>query len=145
MSDDKTKVSEPVEAADVDSPTPKGPKQTSAKSAGAKPAKATIAHDAVVGAGDTDPIRYSSAKPSQNHKVLTVLHIQRRLVQEGFHEAEASGGGDYDIHTQRSVSQYQESIGAEPTGVLTRDQFAELFAEDPNVTVDIDTHFDHTI
>lgn len=144
MSDDKTKVSEPVEAAEVNSPTPKGPKQTSAKSAGAKPSKA-IAHDAVYGAGDTDTIRYSSAKPSQNHKVLTVLHIQRRMVQEGFHEAEASSGGDYDELTRRSVAQYQESIGAEPTGVLTRDEFAELFDGDPNVTVEIDTPFDHEV
>lgn len=144
MSDDKTKVSESVEATE-DSPAPKEPKQTSAKSAGAKPTKAKIAHDSVVGAGDTDPIRYSSAKPTANRKVLTVLHLQRRLVAEGFHEANSSSGGHYDANTRRAVEQYQESLGAEATGVLTRDQFADLFEGDPNVTVEVDTPFDHTI
>lgn len=150
MSDDKTtsKISEPVEAADTDAPAPKEPKQTSAKSVGAKPAKAKIAHNAVVGAGDTDIVLYSKAHvpgPKENRKSLTVLHIQRRLMDEGFPEAASAPGGHYEALTTRAVSQYQEKLGAEPTGVLTREQFVNLFNDDPNVTVQVDTHFDHTV
>lgn len=130
------------------SPAPKEPKQTSAKSAGAKPAKAKIAHNAVVGAGDTDPVLYSKARVpgrTENRKSLTVLHIQRRLMDEGFPEAASAPGGQYEALTTRAVSQYQESIGAEPTGLLTREQFADLFEGDPNVEVMIDTHYDHAV
>ena len=153
MSDDKTpKLSEAAESktapTDLEpvSPAPKEPKQASAKSVGAKPAKAKIAHDAVVGAGETDTVAYSKAKvpgPKDNRKSLTVLHIQRRLMAEGFAEAASAPGGAYDILTQRSVAQWQEREGYDVTGVLTRDQFDELFEGDPNVTIVQDSHEDH--
>jgi len=152
MSDKTPEISEPVklkaEVSVPDSPAPKEPKQTSAKSVGAKPAKAKIAHNAVVGAGDTDPVLYSKARvpgPRENRKSLTVLHIQRRLMDEGFNEAASAPGGHYEALTTSAVTKYQESIGAEATGVLTREQFADLFQDDPNVSVSIDTHEDHTV
>lgn len=154
MSEDKSKNSdtpEPIKAEEVSahvSPAPKEPKQASAKSVGAKPARAKIARNAVVGAGATDPVIYSKARvpgPTEGRKSLTVLHIQRRLMDEGFAEAASAPGGQYDVLTQRAVSQYQESIGAKPTGVLTREQFANLFDGDPNVTVTLDTYYDHTV
>lgn len=153
MSDDKTpEISETEEpTATVSdpkpvSPAPKEPKQTSAKSVGAKPAKAKIAHNAVVGAGDTDPILYSKARvpgPRENRKSLTVLHIQRRLMDEGFAEAASAPGGNYEVLTTNAVRKYQTKLGAEPTGVLTREQFVGLFEGDPNVTLQLDTHYDH--
>lgn len=155
MSDDKSPKNsddEPVELKAVvsvpDSPAPKEPKQSSAKTVGAKPAKAKIAHNAVVGAGDTDTVAYSKARvpgPRENRKSLTVLHIQRRLMDEGFAEAASAPGGHYETLTTRAVTQYQKSLGAEPTGVLTREQFSGLFEDDPNVTVNIDTHYDHQV
>jgi peptidoglycan hydrolase-like protein with peptidoglycan-binding domain len=150
MSDDKTPKLSDAKASDTEpvSPAPKEPKQTSAKSAGAKPAPAKIARDSVVGAGETDPVHYSKArKPgrNENRKSLTVLHIQRRLMAEGFAEAASAPGGAYEVLTERAVAQYQESRGYEPTGVLTRGQFAELFEGDPNVTVVQDWHEDHAV
>ena len=75
------------------SPSPVEPKQTSAKSAGARPAK-VIAHDAVVGDGETDPVFYSKAKvpgPKENRKSLTVLHVQRRLTAEILNRTDLTG------------------------------------------------------
>lgn len=132
-------VNEPV------SPEPKEPKQTSAKSAGAKPATRKIAPGQVVGSGETDPIKYSSAKPSWQRKVLTVLHVQRALAELGFSEASSSPGGTYDALTRSAVSKYQASLGEAETGVLTRDQFAALFEGDPNVDVAMDSHEDHAV
>lgn len=134
-----------------DKPTPKTsvspaveePKQTSAKSAGAKPTKRVIAHNAVVGGGETDLIKYSSAKPSHKKKVLTVLHVQRALMDRGYAEAISAPGGWYEELTTRAVQAYQHDRDEEPTGKLTREQFADLFEDDPNVTVQMDTHADH--
>jgi peptidoglycan hydrolase-like protein with peptidoglycan-binding domain len=137
MSDTKPKNS--VSSADEE------PKQTSAKSAGAKPAPRKIAHNAVVGADDTDPIKYSSAKPSKQKRVLTVLHIQRRLADEGFSEAASAPGGSYEALTVSAVKKYQASLGQPESGVLTREQFTDLFRGDPNVTLHLDTHADHEV
>jgi peptidoglycan hydrolase-like protein with peptidoglycan-binding domain len=149
------KTSEAAEAREKASKTPTAPisvstpdeepKQTRAKSVGAKPATRKIAPGSVVSGDDTDPIKYSSAKPGPRKRVLTVLHIQRRLAEEGFAEAASAPGGTYEALTSRAVVAYQRSRGETPTGVLTRKQFAELFRGDPNVTVSIDTHADHEV
>lgn len=136
MTDDKTPKTS-VSSADEE------PKQASAKPAGAKPAARKIAHDAVVGAGETDLIKYSSARPSSQKRVLTVLHIQRRLMDLGFSEAASAPGGRYEALTESAVRKYQESLGEAATGLLTRDQFAALFEGDPNVEVFQDTPADH--
>lgn len=146
MSDDKTpKTSAAKPAPKTVSPEPEEPKQTSAKSAGAKPATREIAPGQVVGSGDTDTIRYSSAKPSSLKKVLTVLHVQRALAELGFSEAESAPGGQYEALTTSAVRKFQASRDEDETGLLTRDQFAYLFEGDPNVTVEMDTHEDHAV
>lgn len=109
------------------------------------PAKRTIAHNAVIGNGDTDTIRYSSAKASKQKKVLTVLHVQRALMDRGYAEAISAPGGWYEALTTRAVQAYQRDRTEDATGVLTREQFADLFEGDPNVTVELDTHEDHAI
>lgn len=148
MTDDK-KLTAKAKPADTEpvSPSPVEPKQTSAKPAGARPAK-VIAHDAVVGDGETDPIYYSKARVpgrTENRKSLTVLHIQRRLTAEGFAEAQSAPGGAYEVLTTRAVTQWQEARGDDATGVLTREQFDALFEGDPNVTVHQDSHEDHAV
>jgi peptidoglycan hydrolase-like protein with peptidoglycan-binding domain len=80
---------------------------------------------------------------TENRKSLTVLHIQRRLTDEGFSDAQSAPGGRYEALTTRAVSLWQESRKEPATGVLTREQFADLFEGDPNVTVTIDSHEDH--
>lgn len=128
-------------------PDTKEPKPTRAKSAGAKPAAASIAPYAVVGAGPTDTILYSVAHPptpTGPRKVLTVHHLQRRLGELGYPEAFADIDGRYGDLTKRAVADWQEAQGAERTGLLTRDQFKAVFEGDPNVTVVLDTHADHS-
>ena len=145
MTDDNIK---PLEEPDPEisvSPPDEEPKQTRAKSAGAKPATRKIAPGNVVSGGDTDPIKYSSARPSKARKVLTVLHIQRRLAEEGFADAQSAPGGYYEALTTRAVSLWQESRKEPVTGVLTREQFSDLFEGDPNVDVSLDTAFDHEV
>lgn len=148
MTDDKTpakpKASPKISVSSPD----EEPKQASAEPAGAKPTTAPIARDAVVSGGETDPIFYSKAKvpgPTEGRKSLTVLHIQRRLAALGFTEAASSPGGRFDALTTSAVRRYQETLGDEVTGVLTRDQFEGLFKDDPNVTVTQDTSFDHSV
>jgi peptidoglycan hydrolase-like protein with peptidoglycan-binding domain len=146
MSDDKTP--EAVEPEISVSSPDEEPKQASAKPVGAKPARRKIARNAVVGGGETDPVLYSKARVPgrmENRKSLTTLHIQRRLAEEGFPEAASAPGGHYEALTTRAVASWQESRKEPATGVLTRDQFADLFEGDPNVTVSIDTHADHQI
>jgi len=142
MSDDKTTPETSV------SPSNEEPKQTSAKSAGAKPAKRKIAHNAVVSGGDTDPIVYSKARkpsPTGNRKSLTVLHVQRALADLGYADAQSAPGGRWEALTERAVTLWQADRGDTVTGVLTREQFADLFEGDPNVDVTIDTAFDHEV
>ncbi|UVG35087.1 hydrolase [Microbacterium phage Cece] len=145
MADNKTTAAKAKAKTSV-SPEPEEPTQESATAGGAEPAARVIAHNAVVGAGDTDTIHYSKARvpgPTEGRKSVTVLHIQRRLADEGFSEAASAPGGRYEALTTLAVSKYQESLGAEPTGVLTRAQFEELFRDDPNVSLVQDTVADH--
>lgn len=128
-------------------PATEEPKQTGAKSVGAKPATRKIAPSAVVSAGATDPVTYSKARvpgPRENRKSLTVLHIQRRLAEEGYAEAASAPGGHYEALTSNAVRKFQSYLGAEETGTLTREQFEVLFQDDPNVTVVMDTIADHS-
>jgi peptidoglycan hydrolase-like protein with peptidoglycan-binding domain len=74
-----------------------------------------------------------------------VLHVQRALADLGYAEAASSPGGQYDALTRNAVVKYQISRGEAQTGILTRDQFTALFEGDPNVTVEVDTHEDHSV
>jgi len=74
-----------------------------------------------------------------------VLHVQRRLAEEGFADAASAPGGRFEALTARAVTLWQKSRGEAATGVLTREQFADLFDGDPNVTVTIDTIEDHQV
>ncbi|UDL15832.1 hypothetical protein QEH42_gp126 [Microbacterium phage Pumpernickel] len=126
---------------------PKEPKQTRAKSAGAKPATAPVAPYAVVGSDPTDSVAYSAAKPPSRNgsrKSLTVHHLQRRLKELGHTDAYADRDGAYGTLTEASVKAWQEEQGYEATGLLTREQFAEVFDGDVNVTVVQDTIADHS-
>ncbi len=152
--DDKTPEAKPVKKATPATvkksvaPEPVEPKQESASPVGAEPVTRNIAPGAVIGPGATDDVVYSKARvpgPTEGRKSLTVLHIQRRLAEEGFAEAASAPGGRYEALTTRAVQAYQSTLGAEVTGVLTRGQFEELFRGDPNVTVTVDTHVDHQV
>lgn len=120
------------------SPDSKSPsKRQPRKEAEAPTAKAVIESPRghVVGGDETDPVYESKLVADPNkRKSLTVHHVQRRLVDVGYHEAAAGIDGQYDVHTQRAFEAWQSDNGFDP-GPATFDQFQELFNGDPNVTV----------
>ena len=106
-----------------------------------KPVPAPIAAPAprhVYGKGVKDDVLYSRVRDTtQTRKSLTIKHLQRRLVELGFTEAGADRDADFGLLTERSVHQWQEKQGAEPS-VLTPEQFSAIFEGDPNVNVVLD-------
>lgn len=125
----------------------KEPTQDSADpAASAEPAVVPSAPNAAVGGTAVDSIRYSAAKPTPKNgprKSLTVYHVARRLYEHG--HTEAWSEGIYGNLTRASVSNWQAERGDEPTGILTRKQFEDLFKGDPNVEVVLDTIGDHPV
>lgn len=112
----------------------------------AKPAEAKPKAYAAVSGAEVDPIAYSRAVPVGStgpRRSLTVYHVQRRLYELGFVEGWSETA--YRQLTRNSVSAFQESRGENATGVLTRQQFQDLFKDDPNVSVLMDTVADNPI
>jgi len=96
---------------------------------------------AVVGRGETDQVLYSRAVPlerAKTRKSLTIHHLQRRLAELGYPEAGADLDGRWGALTGRAVEAWQADAGHEVTGDLTKEQFAEIFSDDINVTVVLD-------
>jgi|SRR6187431_1323444 len=124
----------------------KEPKQTRAKSAGAKPETAPVAPYAVFGGGTTDPVLYSRTRPpkrGEGRNVLSVVQLQRKLQELGHNDARADKGGYYGAGVTRAVAAWQASKDHAVTGVLTREEFAELWEGDVNVDALVDTPADH--
>jgi len=126
-------------------PETKEPKQESvAPAAKAEPAAASTTPYAAVSGNGADTIYYSAAKPAGRNgprRSLTVYQVQRRLYELGF--VEGYSETRYGVLTLRSVSQWQSDKGYETTGVLTREQFTELFKGDVNVDAVVDTPTDN--
>lgn len=125
----------PAEADNSMSPEPTPEKKPARKKA--TPAKPY----AVVGRGETDPVLYSRAVKADNAKTrksLTIHHLQRRLKELGHPEAYADIDGLWGALTTRSVEAWQKEAGHPVTGDLSPEQFAEIFADDINVTVVLD-------
>lgn len=114
--------------------------------ASAEPAVVSSTPNAAVSGAAVDPILYSRAVPTPKNgprKSLTVYHIARRLYEHG--HTEAWSETIYGPLTRSSVAAWQLDRGDEPTGILTRAQFRDLFKGDPNVNVQIDTIADHPL
>lgn len=129
-----TEDTQPLDTADIPSPkstTRARKKSTPSKGDPSKPGQA-------VSGAPRDPVVFSRAVPeseAKTRKSLTVHHLQRRLTDLGYVEANSDINGRYGALTARSVEQWQADHGYESTGRLTPEQFAELFKGDPNVTV----------
>ena len=136
-------------ASKISAPEPetKEPRQESvAPAAKAEPAAATPTPYAAVSGKGADPIAYSAAVPADRNgprRSLTVYHVQRRLYELGYRDGYSET--PYGKLTRHSVSQWQNSRGEEPTGVLTRAQFTDLFDGDYNVSTTLDLATDHQI
>jgi peptidoglycan hydrolase-like protein with peptidoglycan-binding domain len=92
---------------------------------------------AVVGGADTDGVYLTRAvfKNMNNKRSLTVHHIQRRLKEWGFKDAYSDRDGFYGDRTKKSVTEFQESLGLEVTGLMNAETMTRLFEGDTNVTV----------
>lgn len=99
----------------------------------AKPAP--VSH--VVTNADADPVYLASCVYQNKYarKSLTVHHLQRRLVELGYTDAEGDKDGWYGELTAIAVSAYQKDCGLESTGMMDADTFAKVFAGDSNVEV----------
>ena len=128
-----TPVQEPaLESAPAVEPEPV-PAPAPAPKAKAKPAPTRH----VVTDADADPVYLASCVYQNKYarKSLTVHHLQRRLVELGYNDAEGDKDGWYGELTAMAVKAYQKDCGLEPTGMMDADTFTKVFAGDPNVEV----------
>lgn len=142
----ETKARRPRKTSTVDAATKEPTQESVDPVESAEPAVASTTPYATVSGSAVDPILYSRAVPTPKNgprKSLTVYHLQRRLYELG--HTEAWSETIYGKLTRSSVSKWQESAGYEPTGVLTRGQFTELFSGDPNVSATVDTIADNPV
>ena len=68
-------------------------------------------------------------------KSLTVHHVQRRLTDLGFNDANADKDGWFGDLTKLATSKFQESKGLPATGLMDAETFTKLFKGDPDVEV----------
>jgi hypothetical protein len=119
----------------VEAPKPKKPATPKAP----KPATSGVPPTtyAVVGGEEQDEVHLSRAiyKNIRQKRSLTVHHIQRRLKEWGFRDAYSERDGFYGDLTKKSVTEFQESLGLEVTGMLDAETMSRLFVGDTNVTV----------
>jgi peptidoglycan hydrolase-like protein with peptidoglycan-binding domain len=74
-------------------------------------------------------------KNAYSQKSLTVHHVQRRLVELGYHVAGADKDGWYGDLTKSAVEEFQQSIGVAGTGIADLSTLQHLFKNDSNVRV----------
>lgn len=92
---------------------------------------------AVVGNGVVDEVRLSACvyRNVNAQKSLTVYHLQRRLAELGFVEADLDKQGFYGGPTKLAVKNFQASKKIEATGIMDAVTFKAVFKGDPNVKV----------
>ena len=71
----------------------------------------------------------------EEHVPRRIHHIQRRLKEWGFRDAYSERDGFYGDLTKKSVTEFQESLGLEVTGMMDAETMTRLFEGDTNVTV----------
>jgi hypothetical protein len=74
-------------------------------------------------------------KNAYSQKSLTVHHVQRRLVELGYHVAGADKDGWYGDLTKSAVEEFQQSINVAVTGIADLSTLEHLFKNDSNVRV----------
>ena len=126
---------EPEPAPAQESAVAAEPEQVPAPAPKAKAKPAPVSH--VVTNADADPVYLASCVYQNKYarKSLTVHHLQRRLVELGYNDAEGDKDGWYGELTALSVSAYQKDCGLESTGMMDADTFTKVFAGDSNVEV----------
>ena len=68
-------------------------------------------------------------------KSLTVHHLQRRLIELGYKDADADKDGWLGDETVASIKHFQADKGMDVTGSVDADTFTKIFEGDTNVNV----------
>ena len=68
-------------------------------------------------------------------KSLTVHHLQRRLIELGYKDADADKDGWLGDETVASIAKFQADKGLDVTGLVDADTFIKIFEGDVHVNV----------
>jgi pyruvate/2-oxoglutarate dehydrogenase complex dihydrolipoamide acyltransferase (E2) component len=84
-----------------------------------------------------DEVRLATCvyKNKNARKTLSVYHVQRRLVELGYREADSDKSGWYGDLTRSSIRAFQSDEGLPGDGTMNAETLDRLFFDDPNVTV----------
>jgi hypothetical protein len=128
-------VEEPPAPEPVPEPTPEPELAPKAKAPKVRVEDTVATH--VVGTGDQDEVRLDACVYMNKYarKSLTVHHLQRRLTELGYGEADSDRDGWYGELTMEAVKAFQGDNSLEATGLMDADTFKRIFAGDPNVKV----------
>jgi peptidoglycan hydrolase-like protein with peptidoglycan-binding domain len=66
---------------------------------------------------------------------LTVHHLQRRLIELGYKDADADKDGWLGDETVASIKKFQADKGMDVTGTVDADTFIKIFEGDVHVNV----------
>jgi hypothetical protein len=91
----------------------------------------------VVTGGATDSVYLDKCvfKNTGARKSLSVHHLQRRLVELGYHNALGDPDGWYGDDTRACVHAFQKDNNIDGDGIMDATTLEALFARDPHVTV----------
>lgn len=105
-----------------------------------KPVKAKVsARSAVVSGGAKDDVFLANCvyKNVYARKSLTVHHLQRRLIELGYADANADKDGWLGDLTKLAITKFQKDKGLNATGQVDADTFTKIFEGDSNVNVNL--------
>ena len=90
-----------------------------------------------VSGGDVDDVILANCvyKNVYARKSLTVHHLQRRLIELGYKDADADKDGWLGDETVASIKKFQADKGMDVTGSVDTDTFIKIFEGDVHVRV----------
>ena len=114
------------------------PEQVIAEEPTPKPeAKAAHHVSQAVSGGDVDDVMLANCvyKNVYARKSLTVHHLQRRLIELGYKDADADKDGWLGDETVASIKDFQADKGMDVTGSVDSETFIKIFEGDVHVRV----------
>ena len=117
----------------VEEPTPEPMPEPTPEPVAAQQPKASQA----VSGEDVDDVLLANCvyKNVYARKSLTVHHLQRRLIELGYKDADADKDGWLGDETVSSIKKFQADKGMDVTGSVDADTFTKIFEGDVHVRV----------
>lgn len=99
--------------------------------------KVTYQPSQAVSGDDVDDVMLANCvyKNVYARKSLTVHHLQRRLIELGYKDADADKDGWLGDETVASIKEFQADKGMDVTGSVDADTFTKIFEGDVHVRV----------